>query len=449
MITNTWPLDIHVKYLQACSFMRTRGFEKFNSNEMYTDINCQKGHRQHIEEWLYKIGCDAHNILDIKLDEIPRQFIWEKSFSVLKGSMEKGKAEFGNPVKGAEMEIFTDGSKGGKGGLAGAGVAPYRNVDGESVTCEAGGPEWNSFHLEKSPIFLAEMYAIFRAANYAREFAADRYKINKVNIFTDNQGCVYSLDDFETNSETVLKTVNELNAACRSGLTVSVSWVKAHRNCIGNIVADELANIGRQDINNPAPDAPKTPFSYIKYLFRKGATRFWNQRWAEQGRQNPPLARQTRLWFPECRPDFSARIMLRDRLCLSKYILLMTGHNFWNRHEWLVTRQRYRKGHIPWEQVVSPICDYCQTWTTIDPDYKEGEDGRPTQTTEHIFSDCEGFASLRNEIFGEYCGTMLHEIPINKILKFIEAAGFKDLIPKDHNEVKEISTNSLEDEEDI
>ena len=126
----------------------------------------------------------------------------------------------------------------------------------------------------------------------------------------------------------------------------------------------------------------------------------------------------------------------------------MTGHNFWNRHEFLVTRQRYRKGHIPWEQVVSPICDYCQTWTTITPDYEEGEDGRPVQTTDHIFSECEGFATLRFDLFGRHFGTYLHEIPINKILKFIDAAGFKDLIPKDKDEVKELSENLLADEEE-
>ena len=83
MMTNTWPLDIFARYLQACSFMRTRGFQGHTDNEMYATIHYLKGHRQLIEEWLYKIGCNAHVIIDSPVDDMVRKIIWNKVFRIL------------------------------------------------------------------------------------------------------------------------------------------------------------------------------------------------------------------------------------------------------------------------------------------------------------------------------------------------------------------------------
>ena len=56
VMLNLWPMDLFIKYLQAGSFLRTRGFQKFTDNQMYTPIRSLKGHRQRVEEWLYYLG---------------------------------------------------------------------------------------------------------------------------------------------------------------------------------------------------------------------------------------------------------------------------------------------------------------------------------------------------------------------------------------------------------
>merc|ERR1712029_1084838 len=126
-------------------------------------------------------------------------------------------------------------------------------------------------------------------------------------------------------------------------------------------------------------------------------------------------------------------ILLRERKILSKYILIFSGHNFWNRHEFKVTKQRFRRRHIPWKDVISPICNHCQDDTTITPEYEEGDDDRPLQTTEHIFTECEAFAALRSRVFYQPYGTPLHELKINSILRFIFLTKL-DVLPADSPE---------------
>ena len=448
MIMNIWPLDIHVHYLQACSFMRTRGFQGPTDNQLYTETDCLKGHRQWIEEWMYKYGCDAHNLLDQKLDTGVRRFIWEKSFNLNKASFNKASKNYGKPWMTDDLAMYTDGSKGSpkEGGFAGSGVAPFiKDGEGEYIFVSDGGPVWNSFHIGKRSSFQAEMYAILKAVEWLLEFVVPHFSNKRISIYTDSQSCVDALLSHETDSNLVEKTVKALNEAAESGLVITISWVKAHCGTEGNEKADRLANVGRQLIGWKRADAPDPPFTFVRSTFYKAAVREWNERWIRQG--EIPIARQTHHWFPTSRPGLSARLLMRSRRCLSKYILIMSGHNFWNRHEYKVTFTRFQKGHIPWEKVVSPICNYCQDDTAIWPTYKEGEDGRPIQTTEHIFSECEYFATQRAKAFGSYFGKPLNEIKYKNILKFIELAKL-DVIPGDHDEVKEVAYNPLADEDD-
>ena len=82
VILNVIPLDLHIKYLQATSFLRTKGQQVYNDNQMYTDVDCLKGHRQLTEEWLYRINCNAHYVTMTEVDDIIRRFIWEGEFHV-------------------------------------------------------------------------------------------------------------------------------------------------------------------------------------------------------------------------------------------------------------------------------------------------------------------------------------------------------------------------------
>ena len=187
-------------------------------------------------------------------------------------------------------------------------------------------------------------------------------------------------------------------------------------------------------------------FKYCKSLFFKGAVEFWNKRWERQA--DIPLARQTRLWFPKIRPDISTKIIMTKRRILSKYVLIFSGHNFYNRHQYLVTRKEWEQGKRSWADVQTPICNYCQTNTEIDPNYKEGEDGRPTQTTEHLFTECESFVWERLQIFGELYPKELHKIKLSQILAYVERTGINPL-PEENSETQETNMLNIDDADEV
>jgi len=111
VITNTWPVDLFVKNVQVAGFLRTRGHEKYSENEMYTEVPCLKGHRQRIEEWLYKIGCNAHFVTTTSVDDNERRFIWEKKYKIDLESVNSKSEHYGVPRFDTDFAIYTDGSK--------------------------------------------------------------------------------------------------------------------------------------------------------------------------------------------------------------------------------------------------------------------------------------------------------------------------------------------------
>ena len=73
---------------------------------------------------------------------------------------------YGKADHETDFVIFTDGSK-DEEGFAGGGLAPYRRTQEEDTFIEGGQ---HHFHLGKSSIFQAEMYMIYRAAEYIKTF---------------------------------------------------------------------------------------------------------------------------------------------------------------------------------------------------------------------------------------------------------------------------------------
>ena len=130
---------------------------------------------------------------------------------------------------------------------------------------ENGGPGWNKCHLGKSSTFQAEMYMIFRAAEWIKLFIHRYPGVYEVYIYTDNQACVYALASHETKSNLVGKTVLALNDAMNStAVQICISWVKGHSGCAGNDRADDvLANLGRLDQSNPVADIPAFPLNTV------------------------------------------------------------------------------------------------------------------------------------------------------------------------------------------
>ena len=122
-------------------------------------------------------------------------------------------------------------------------------------------------------------------------------------------------------------------------------------------------------------DVPKPPLSYAKSLAYKACNRIWNARWSGE-----PTCWQTRAWLPSINKDISARAMMLKRRPLSRLILVLTGHNFWRYHKFKISEKQARQGLIPWDQVVSPVCDWCTEDVGGIDLSNPWADGRPLQT---------------------------------------------------------------------
>ena len=68
LLTGTCPLDIYICGYAAMAYIRTRGFEKHSRQEMSTEIEGLKGHRQIMDEWLVTMDLME---LDGPTDTIP------------------------------------------------------------------------------------------------------------------------------------------------------------------------------------------------------------------------------------------------------------------------------------------------------------------------------------------------------------------------------------------
>merc|ERR1712110_89796 len=200
------------------------------------------------------------------------------------------------------------------------------------------------------------------------------------------------------------------------------------------------ANEGRQDDTYRVTDRPKPTRKSLKELIARGVVKAWNKRWAEE-----ETCRQTRMWFPQIRPDMSAWLLTSGRRALNELILIITGHNFWNRHNWLVDKERLRRREIEEEQLAPPYCDLClsdrpRVYTQMGLE-AQGL-GEYLQTTWHLFAECEALATTRFEVLGQCFGTQLATVKRRKILRYIRQAKLS-VFPSDQEEVMAIDRSQL------
>ena len=416
-MTNTTPLDLHILNVAAQALIRTKGHEKFTVMQLLTEVEALKGHRQFIDEYLFEMGFDR---VETQLDDIPREFCWNKRYTVDKSSMSKeAKKMYGVPKGDTPVAIYTDGSK--IGALAGCGIAPFKAknvVDGKltgkakEVPC-GSSRDWNSCHLGDVSVFQAEMYAIFRTAAYIIEHAETQALMGtEIAIYSDSQAVVHALCQYETNSHLLLTTIQALNEAAKATRSMLIiRWCKGHAGHDGNERADFYAKDGAEDTDQMVDDPPLATYSNLKSEIKELIWENWNTRW----RDHCPIearCRQTKAFFPELNRRLANSFIQSDRTTLSKLILLVSGHNFLNYHKNIIDNQLVELGLKNEDEVQSAKCDFC---------YIEGqeEEFRPVQTTIHLFSDCEKFANARLRNFGEPFMEPPFDLTKNQILKFI------------------------------
>ena len=389
VITYTTPLTIHIRQEAAMAYLRTKHLVKLDRQKLFiANSPLKTGHRQFIESFLVEIG-----FVDNLSDEIPLRYNWNQPYTIDISSFDKG-----DPDELGDFTVYTDGSKNNKNQV-GAGLVIYEG---------SRTPYEEHWHLgENLTVYQSELYAINKAIESLinQAVAYDRLSII---IYTDSRSSLQALQSKTITSRQLQNLVNNLTLL---GMRhdVTLRWIKAHVGHSGNEKADELAKLGADTIDRRPDDLPEFSNKAIRKALRERVVEFWDQMWINN---DPHLCdypcRQTKHFFPEIARKRSVLLTSCSRKVFTEAVHIVTGHNFFNRHQHLV------HAGTGGENEVYPMCRYC--------DEEE-------ETSYHLVADCPQFVSIRREIFLTHQLTLPFDFSPVKLFKYIEKAKWQVFAP--------------------
>ena len=378
--------------IAAQEHLRTKERMKYSPREMRTTIASKIGHRIFHMANLLKIGFTD---IYVKSDRMPRKLSWYKFFTVNIDSMNPANKNFGKPLIDLDFmrlmatgpinlsinsqktwEIYSDGSRNPETRAAGTGVVIYCN----------GLKMWSaSYAIGDRSVFAAETYGIKKGALWLLD-PENRPMIrgDRIIIYSDSQSTIISLNGNIFDSTLVWETRKLLNEAVKySGLqSLELSWVKGHAGYLGNEEADRLAAIGVT--LTIASDAPSMSEKQINGQVKSYFHSEWGKIWWEERHNKKTRTRQTRMFFPHLRPEFSFQLINHRREIYSMLVQLITGHNYARRHQFFIDTT---KGEV------DPILDQHRKLCSL---CGEGE-----ETSSHLLAECSRLMPLRLSIFGK------------------------------------------------
>merc|ERR1712110_1110947 len=410
VVSNTMPLDLYIMYDAVCSYIRTRGHEKYTPQEMHATKTCLKGHRQTLVEFAEKLGF-AH-LLDEQVDDMVAQYNWDNKFTIDKYSWSPNNPKRGIPKLDSDCNIYTDGSYLGEH-RSGAGVSVWKTIDYNGHAMEipfsSQGQDHSkrSFYLEDCGIFLEENFGANDAGNWLTEFADDS-GIRRAVVNIDSTSDIQALGNHKIKSKTVFKAVQTLNNAARIVDNLTIRWVKAHQDDSilhrGNYFADKLAKDGAEantlrTLVHPN-DIPLPSLASVKTKIYGHLKQEWTRRWLNP-KPTQAKCRQTKHWFPTPNPLRSFQLISgRSRYEYSVLLHAITGHNHLAYHE---------NKHDP---QLSPMCTVCNVEGTL-------------MTTQHLFTECEALVRERLSIFGRHQLEFPYTFSIPAAIRFLRETGDK------------------------
>ncbi len=140
------------------------------------------------------------------------------------------------------------------------------------------------------------------------------------------------------------------------------------KNTCGNERADEAAKTATLDVSLETGDTPALSIKIVKNNLKAGFLKFWQERWL-----NRTECRQTKQWCPIVQKQLSHQVLYTDRKQFSRYVQLITGHNFLKRHSALVDKSDDAECILCWER---------------------------EETSFHLIAECSAIAWARLKVFG-------------------------------------------------
>ena len=205
-------------------------------------------------------------------------------------------------------------------------------------------------------------------------------------IYSDSQATIKALNGNFIKSKLVWETITLLNEAIRySGVSsITISWIKGHAGYKGNEQADQLAAIGAT-LPIIASDQPYMSEKQLNGIIKGLFFAEWGRVWYGERHHKKTRCRQTRMFFPHLRPEFSFDLVNTHREIYSMLVQLITGHNYAKRHQFIIDSSNGLV-HPVFDKHLA-LCSLC------------GED---EESSLHLLAECSALANLRLSIFGEH-----------------------------------------------
>ena len=371
--------------------LRTRPTNKMPKEALKTKKITQKGHRAWAEDYLKVINFPY---IDAPLDVCIRKWIWDKKFTVDLSNTDKSNENFGQTKKDTHFNIFTDGSvikTGqetilGKTTAVGSGAYIFGGIDTISTKLS---PD--------TTIGQAETYAIKASAQWLLKNQKE-IEGETVAIYCDSLSTLQALQSPVTTSPLVYKTWQLLNAVANKCNALYLRWCKSHVGIPGNEAADKLAVAAAKSEGPCALDSPAIAYAIAKYKIRVATDWYWSYLF-----KHLPECRQTKMWWPKVDKGRARKIVKLTRRKWGLITQFMTGHNFLNRHNFLVKPEE-----------VDPTCQKCAHGYI--------------QDTEHIIAKCPYYLGLRTTLFNRLqLDPPFDDLPIQKVLDFLSQSGLEAL----------------------
>jgi ribonuclease HI len=265
----------------------------------------------HLRYWDNKIAQLGIGVAGGVSDQLVKSRMWLRNFQVLDFKVTRNDAL----ETWGSFTCYSDGSKQGNHTGYGYIIKRYNQTMYEGM--DYMGP--------RASVFLAEVRAITTIAKVLM------HQCNtKILIRSDSQAAISAISSTNIGSKTVAECRNTLNRLGTRN-NVTIAWVKAHAQHVGNEQADQLAKLGARQVIGPARfQYYECSTSFSNSILDK-INLLWQQRWDQQ----PEMYTHSKVFITSIQATknkFNIILKNENRVTVGKFAQFITGHGYLNYH---------------------------------------------------------------------------------------------------------------------